>query len=174
MKKGKVLQKTILWISSVLMLLGLSVVPVAQALEVPDLTKYVRPLTPYDIFTANIEAGNQEQLIIKELVESYGLSITPGDAPGGICAVATIQDIMKKFGYGNLDHTLRLCIATWEGAPHSLSSNILKSIAILIHVYGDELSDETFKEKLGSVSLKEIMRNAKERRSRIVTSFICL
>jgi hypothetical protein len=72
---------------------------------------------------------------------------------------------MKKFGYGNLDHTLRLCIATWEGAPHSLSSNILKSIAILIHVYGDELSDETFKEKLGSVSLKEIMRNAKERRS---------
>lgn len=64
MKKGKVLQKTILWISSVLMLLGLSVVPVAQALEVPDLTKYVRPLTPYDIFTANIEAGNQEQLII--------------------------------------------------------------------------------------------------------------
>lgn len=128
-------------------------------------SKYVRPLTPYDIFTANIEAGNQEQLIIKELVESYGLSITPGDAPGGICAVATIQDIMKKFGYGNLDHTLRLCIATWEGAPHSLSSNILKSIAILIHVYGDELSDETFKEKLGSVSLKEIMRNAKERRS---------
>ena len=62
-------------------------------------SKYVRPLTPYDIFTANIEAGNQEQLIIKELVESYGLSITPGDAPGGICAVATIQDIMKKFGY---------------------------------------------------------------------------
>ncbi len=61
-------------------------------------SKYVRPLTPYDIFTANIEAGNQEQLIIKELVESYGLSITPGDAPGGICAVATIQDIMKKFG----------------------------------------------------------------------------
>ena len=39
MKKGKVLQKTILWISSVLMLLGLSVVPVAQALEVPDLTR---------------------------------------------------------------------------------------------------------------------------------------
>ena len=32
-------------------------------------SKYVRPLTPYDIFTANIEAGNQEQLIIKELVE---------------------------------------------------------------------------------------------------------
>ena len=128
-------------------------------------SKYVRPLTPYDIFTANIEAGNQEQLIIKELVESYGLSITTGDTPGGICAVATIQDIMKKFGYANLDHTLRLCIATWEGAPHSLSSNILKSISILIHVYGDELSDETFKEKLGSVSLKEITRNAKERRS---------
>ncbi len=26
--------------------------------------KYVKPLTPYDIFAANIEAGNEEQLTI--------------------------------------------------------------------------------------------------------------
>ena len=35
--------------------------------------KYVKPLLPYEIFMANVEAGNDKQLIIKELVESYSL-----------------------------------------------------------------------------------------------------
>ena len=35
--------------------------------------KYVKPLSPYEIFMANIEAGSDDQLIIKSIVESYGL-----------------------------------------------------------------------------------------------------
>lgn len=31
--------------------------------------KHVRPLKPYEIFMANIEAGNEQQLVIKRLVE---------------------------------------------------------------------------------------------------------
>lgn len=50
-------------------------------------SKFVRPLTPYDIFVANLEAGNQDQKMIKELVESFGLVISGKDAPGNICAV---------------------------------------------------------------------------------------
>ena len=38
--------------------------------------KYVKPLLPYEIFMANIEAGNDKQLIIRDLVESYDLTIT--------------------------------------------------------------------------------------------------
>ena len=52
--------------------------------------KYVKPLLPYETFMANIEAGNDKQLIIRDLVESYDLTITPSTAPGGICAVATL------------------------------------------------------------------------------------
>lgn len=37
--------------------------------------KFVKPLKPYEVFMANIEAGNQKQLIIRDLVESYSLSI---------------------------------------------------------------------------------------------------
>lgn len=33
--------------------------------------KYTKPLLPYEIFMANIEAGNDQQLLIKNLVESY-------------------------------------------------------------------------------------------------------
>ena len=131
-------------------------------------SKFVRPLTPYDIFVANLEAGNQEQIMIKELVESFGLVISGKDAPGNICAVASIQEILRRYGYATLDHTLRLCIATWEGVAHSLSSCILKAISILITVYGDDLDDEIFKEKLGCISIRELLRTAKERRSGVI------
>lgn len=125
--------------------------------------KYVKPLLPYEIFQANIEAGNDKELIIKALVESYGLTISPKRGTGMICAVATIENIYDKYGYNALDRTLSLCIGTWEGDNDSLSGNMLSGIARLVDTYGDSIKDERFKEKLGSFSVREISRNAKER-----------
>lgn len=126
--------------------------------------KYVKALSPYEIFAANIEAGNDMQLIIRDLVASYGLSISDQKRAGHICAIATIEDIYRKYGFHVLDRTLRLCIATWEGDVNSLSSNILRGIAFLIVTYGDDLDDTIFKEKLGEYSPKNITRTAKDRR----------
>lgn len=49
--------------------------------------KHVRPLKPYEIFMANIEAGNEQQLVIKRLVESYSLSIGPTKALDECCTL---------------------------------------------------------------------------------------
>ena len=46
----------------------------------------------------------------------------------------------------------------------SFSANMLNAVAKLIAVYQDQMDDESFKEKLGAVSLKSLIRNAKERR----------
>lgn len=46
---------------------------------------------------------------------------------------------------------------------NSLSANILKGIAHLITIYGDDLKDEQFFEKVGTYSAKEIIRIAKDR-----------
>ena len=127
--------------------------------------KYTKALLPYEIFMANIEAGNDKQLMIKALVESYGLKISNGKKPGGICAIASLEEIMDRYGYHCLDRTMRLCIGTWEGDANSFSANMLKGIATLVNAYGDSLNDELFKEKLSVVSLKEIIRNARERQS---------
>lgn len=127
--------------------------------------KYVKPLLPYEIFMANIEAGNDKQLIIKSLVESYGLIITSSKSPGGICAVATIENIYDKYGFHTLDHVLRLCIATWEGDVDSFSANILNGIARLISAYGDALKDDAFKERVGKCSARDLSRTARERRA---------
>lgn len=126
--------------------------------------KYVRQLKPYDIFKANVEAENNKQLTIKALVESYGLKIGATKGYCVICAISTLEEIFDKYGYHVLDRTLKLCIGTWEGDANSLSAGILKGIALLIVAYQDKLQDSVFEDKLGVVPIKEINRNAKERR----------
>ena len=126
--------------------------------------KCVKALAPYEIFMANIEAGNEEQMTIKSLVESYNLTISRTRAPGMICAVSSLEFIYKKYGFHVLDRSIRLCVGTWEGEPGSLSSGILKGIAIMIAAFGDTMRDDTFKEKVGYCSSLEISRSARERK----------
>lgn len=125
--------------------------------------KHVRPLKPYEIFMANVEAGNEQQLIIKRLVESYSLTIGQYKGYGVICAVATLERIYTNHGYHVLDRTLRLCVGTWEGDIESLSGNILFGVARMIVAFGDQLRDEIFKEKVGFMSVRQLSRIAKER-----------
>ena len=126
--------------------------------------KFVKALVPYDMFKANLEAGNDEQLIINDLVESYGLSIGNKPACGTIRAVATLEKVYQKYGYHVLDRMLRICIGTWEGDPNSFSSNIMSALAKLIVVYGDSLDEGFFKERVGAISIKALTRLAKDRR----------
>lgn len=126
--------------------------------------KFVKGLNPYEIFKANIEAGNDEQLTIQALVESYGLKLGPTKYPGTICAVSTLESIYRKYGYQILSRTLRLIIGTWEGDANSFTGNVLNGVAKLIVVYGDSLNEDTFKARVGAVSIKQLSRTAKERR----------
>lgn len=125
--------------------------------------KFVKQLLPYEVFSANIEAGNSDQLIIRDLVESYGLRISGKTGPGLICAVSTVEQIYKRYGYHVLDRVLRLTIGTWEGEDRSFSANILNALTKLVIVYGDTLIDDVFKEKLGAISIKQLTRLGKER-----------
>ena len=120
---------------------------------------------PYEIYKANLEAGNDKQLMIKSLVESYGLTIGPAKSQGVICAVSSLEYILDTWGFRVLDRSLRLCIGTWEGEANSLTANMLKGIARLIIAFDEKMRDDIFKEKVGAYSAKEIIRTAKERRA---------
>ena len=126
--------------------------------------KFVKPLQPYEVFMANLEAGNDDQLIIRDMVESYGLVISQKRGHGRITAVSTLEGIYMKYGYHTLDRTLRLCVGTWEGDLNSFSANILNAVAKLVSVYDETLHDDTFKERLGAISIKTLTRNARDRR----------
>ena len=127
--------------------------------------KNVKPLSPLEIFNANCEAGNDKELLIRDLVESYDLHISSSSLPGNIMAISTIENIYDKYGYNVLDRILKLIIMTWEGEQRSFSSNILNGMARLVCTFGDNLKDELFKEKLGEISIKELSKVAKERRA---------
>lgn len=127
--------------------------------------KNVKPLLPIEIFNANCEAGNDKELVIKGLVESYDMKIAASSSPGSITAVSTLANIYDKYGYEMLDHVLKLIIITWEGEQKSFSANIMNGIVRLLYAFGDGIKDEVFKDKLGEVSIKEITKLAKERRA---------
>ena len=67
--------------------------------------KFVKPLSAYEIFIANIEAGNDQQILIKTLVESFGLQIGSKKAPKVINAVSTLEAVFEKYGYLSDTHT---------------------------------------------------------------------
>ena len=126
--------------------------------------KYVKNLLPYEVFKANLEAGNDDQLIIQGLVESYGMTIGLKKAPGTILAVSTLEQIYFKLGFHGLSRVLRLIIGAWEGDMNSFSANMLNAVAKMVSAYGNALVDDLFKEKVGAASLKQLTRTAKERR----------
>ena len=126
--------------------------------------KYVKSLTPFEIFIANIEAGNDKQLLIRELVESYGLQLAPVSKPCCICAVSTLEYLYDRYGYELLSRTLRILIGAWEGNQQSLSASILKGLAKVLTVFGTEIKDDNLIDKLSMVSIKEIIRCARERK----------
>ena len=128
-----------------------------------DQQKNVKGLTPYETFAAHIEAGDAKQKMIQTIVESYGLTITATQKPGCITAVKALERIYDKYGRSVLDSTIRLAIATWEGEKNSLSANILSGIAKILVTYDDSINEDIFKDKVGQVSVKQIIRTAKER-----------
>ena len=127
--------------------------------------KYVKPLNPYEIFMAKIEAGGDAQIIIKSLVESYGLVLAPTRMSGGIGAISCLDTLFEKYGYHLLDRVIRLCVVTWEGDPLSLSANMMNGVARLINAYGETLRDDAFQDRVGIFSARDISRTARERRA---------
>lgn len=125
--------------------------------------KFTKPLKSIEIFNANVEAGNEIQLTIKQIVEEYKLVISPRRIPGHIQAVTALEYIFNKFGYKVLDRTIFLAVSTWEGDVDSMCSNMLKGIAKLVVAYGEQLKDDQFVERLSKVSIREIIRTAKDR-----------
>lgn len=110
-----------------------------------------------------LKQETNKQLIIRDLVESFGLHISSKKQVGAICAISTIENIYDKYGLQHLTRVLSLTIGTWDGDVNSFSANMLSAMARLIFTYDTELVDDVFKEKLGERSIREITRSAHER-----------
>ena len=127
--------------------------------------KHHRAVAPYDTFNAHLESCSEKHMLIRDLVYSYNLELgSKQKRHGTICAIAALENIFDKYGYHVLDKALRILVSTWEGEMYSLSGNTLNAVARLIAAFGDALNEETFKERLGLIPMKTIIRTARERR----------
>ena len=126
--------------------------------------RFVKRLQPCEIFKANIEAENHDQMMVYSLLNSYHLTVGQKRRPGVICAISTVEAIYQKYGRAVLDRVLRLIVGTWEGDVNSFSANILNAVAKLIVTYQNSLDDELFMDRIGSISVKQVTRMAKDRR----------
>lgn len=121
---------------------------------------------------------NLSILLVKSAVEEYDLhQINPVkvsrrdginyvyDGQHTVEIVGTVEKIYDKYGFETLNRVFQLIVATWEGDQNSLSSSMLNGVARIVDAYQDKLRDNVFAQKLGMVSPKEIIRNARERRS---------
>lgn len=125
--------------------------------------KNVKPLLPYEIFNANLEADNNEQILIRDLVNNNGLKLANNSGQNCITAISTIQKIYEKEGYEVLDRVLRLIVITWEGEAYSLSTMMLKAVTMIVKAYGDAISDALFKDRLRDYTAREIIRAARDK-----------
>ena len=125
--------------------------------------KNKKNLVPFEVFNAHVEAGSRKQLLIKELVNSYGLEIAgDNNERNSICAVSALESVYDKYGYHLLDRTIRLILGTWEGEWGSFSGSMIRAVARLLVTYGSELQEEVFKANVGAYTVRTICRRAKE------------
>ena len=102
-------------------------------------------------------------MMIKTIVESYGLEISNTQKPNSITAITALERIYDKYGRDVLDGAIRLDVSTWEGEKNSFSRGMLTGLALIIVAYGDDINEDAFRDKVGQISVKQIMRTAKER-----------
>ena len=82
-----------------------------------------------------------------------------------IAALGTLENPFRLVQVPGLNRVMRLIVGTWEGDINSFSSNMLNAVARLVTAFGDDMNDEIFKDRMGNISVKQLIRAAKDRRS---------
>lgn len=114
------------------------------------------------------EIDPEQAVVVKRICERF----LAGDSLATIANNLNADGIPTPSGIGQwqrgtiesmLSRVLRLCAGTWEGDENSFSANILNGITRLVYTFGNQLNDEVFKERVGALSIKQLVRMSKER-----------
>lgn len=136
----------------------------SEASVFADQQKHTKALSPFEVFHAHIEAGDEKQKLIQKTCQSYGLEISGKRVEANhVCAIASLEKIYEKYGFEILDATLRLCVGTWQGQTNSMSGYMLMGIARLLSTYGEKLDEVEFRNQIGKQPISYVIRLAKER-----------
>jgi hypothetical protein len=132
-----------------------------------DLNGIRKKITAYDIYNADIEAGNAETLEIKKCVVSNGFKIDRSKGDGVIISLSRLHTIYKTDGYNHLDNTLKCIKDIWEGIGSSLTGKMLMGMSTFLTTYGSKINRATFISQLRLVEPYKIKREIESDTSEI-------
>lgn len=119
------------------------------------------PVSVKELWKSKLARGDETAVAIKKIVEKYGLVIkanATGVVNGQVKSLRTLEKIYNNFGATNLEETISIISAAWEGDPVSLTSPILKGMALFVNAYGGEYDKARLIRKLSKISPQVIIR----------------
>lgn len=120
-----------------------------------------RALVNYDILNAKVESGDTESIEILKVVGAYGFELGSKVADNVISATKNIEKIYYGMGPEILGRVLMLISDTWCGRKEYLKGSFITALAKIVNIYADELDDERFMDKFNTVSMRELLLEAK-------------
>ena len=106
---------------------------------------------------AAVEAGDEEAVAIKLLLEKYGFSLGIRKNPTTITAIKGVYDLVTYYGFDVIDNMLKTHKELWFGAKDMLDAHVLGGLSELIfrHGYREEYKGRLSQSRVNLMLLKD-------------------
>jgi hypothetical protein len=125
-----------------------------------DLNGIRKSVKLYDVYNADIEAGDEATIDIKKCVEFNGMTITRKISENKISGISQLRAIYKKDGYDHLSKTLNYIKDTWGGIESSLVPRVLSGVSKFLDIHSDNVKYELFVKQLGLIEPYRLIKEA--------------
>lgn len=140
-----------------------------EAAILVDINRGRKPLTPQQIFKAELFRGNPESLAIANIVNAAGfvLNLDNGSLTNGqICGIGALEKVYRRSsGPGYLQRALDLIRAIW-GAEQGPYAALIMALADFEHRYGGRYDKQRLIQVCHAITQRQLSNSAKERQHR--------
>jgi len=120
-----------------------------------------RAMTHYQLYHAMLIAGDEQVHHIDQITTAAGLRIANTGIKGGLVCTRALERTYRRFGPDVLSEALQTISAVWNGERDSLRGGLIEGIGVFIAIAGDRLDRKRLRSKLATITVSEIIRQAK-------------
>lgn len=137
---------------------GLDVTAEARLFHELDVT--TKRLNSWDLWHARRGAGDPKVTQIDQLCEALNLKAQPGQSPGNVGCVGSLEKLLDLGGPGLLTSTLTVLLAAYGRDWNGYYAPLVYGVGQLLHYYGDDVEPERLIEALGRSTPQQLRAQA--------------
>lgn len=104
--------------------------------------KHRRTIRAIEDWNAALAEGDKQTLEIKQIVESYGLTVAGYSSPATVASIWTLYNLHRTGGDDLLSRVLGLAQGAWGGLECASEGELLMAIGGLVSMFADKLDDK--------------------------------